>query len=31
MELNELGLDSELAQQATCGIGLRLARVTVVD
>jgi ribosome biogenesis GTPase len=31
MELTELGLDSELAQQAACGSGLRLARVTAVD
>lgn len=31
MELTELGLDRELAEQATCGSGQRLARVTAVD
>ena len=31
MELTELGLDSELAAQARCGAGQRLARVTAVD
>jgi ribosome biogenesis GTPase len=31
MELTELGLDSGLAEQATCGTGQRLARVTAVD
>jgi ribosome biogenesis GTPase len=31
MELTELGLDNVLAQQASCGSGRRLARVTAVD
>jgi len=31
MELTELGLDSQLAEQATCGSGQHLARVTAVD
>jgi ribosome biogenesis GTPase / thiamine phosphate phosphatase len=31
MELTELGLDSGLAEQAKCGSGQRLARVTAVD
>jgi ribosome biogenesis GTPase len=31
MELTDLDLDRELAQQAACGSGLRLARVTAVD
>ncbi|HZW25122.1 MAG TPA: ribosome small subunit-dependent GTPase A [Gallionella sp.] len=31
MELTELGLDSDLAAQAQCAAGLRLARVTAVD
>lgn len=31
MELNQLGLNDELAQQARCGSGQRLARVTAVD
>lgn len=31
MELTELGLDSWLAEQATCGSGQRLVRVTAVD
>jgi ribosome biogenesis GTPase len=31
MELAELGLDSGLAEQATCGSDRRLARVTAVD
>ncbi len=31
MELTELGFDSVLAGQATCGPGQRLARVTAVD
>jgi ribosome biogenesis GTPase len=31
MELSDLGLDSELRQQARCEPGLRLARVTAVD
>lgn len=31
MELTELGLDSGLAEQATCASGQRLARVTAVD
>lgn len=31
MELTELGLDSGLAEQARCGAGQRLARVTAVD
>ena len=31
MQLTELGLDSGLAEQATCGAGQRLARVTAVD
>ncbi len=31
MKLTELGWDSGLAAQATCGSGLRLARVTAVD
>jgi len=31
MELTELGLDRELAEQASCGTGQRLARVTAVD
>lgn len=31
MELTELGLDSGLAEQARCGSGQRLARVTAVD
>jgi len=31
MELDELGLDSGLEEQATCGSGQRLARVTAVD
>ena len=31
MELTELGLDSVLEQQARCGSGQRLARVTAVD
>jgi ribosome biogenesis GTPase len=31
MELTELGLNGGLAEQATCGAGLRLARVTAVD
>lgn len=31
MELTKLGWDSGLAEQATCGSGLRLARVTAVD
>jgi len=31
MQLTELGLDSGLAEQARCGSGQRLARVTAVD
>jgi ribosome biogenesis GTPase len=31
MKLTELGLDDVLAEQATCGHGQRLARVTAVD
>ncbi len=31
MELTKLGLDSGLAERATCGSGQRLARVTAVD
>jgi ribosome biogenesis GTPase len=31
MDLTELGLDSRLAEQAMCGSGERLARVTAVD
>jgi ribosome biogenesis GTPase len=31
MKLTELGLDRGLAEQATCGSGQRLARVTAVD
>jgi hypothetical protein len=31
MELTELGLDRVLAEQAMCGSGQRLARVTAVD
>lgn len=31
MELTQLGLNDELAQQAKCGSGQRLARVTAVD
>ncbi|OIQ91856.1 putative ribosome biogenesis GTPase RsgA [mine drainage metagenome] len=31
MELTELGLDGVLAEQATCGSGRQLARVTAVD